>query len=1156
MVDFGRTFIGSSWLYAQEEYYYSDSFPRGKSYAKSNKVSSLEFSKNRVSAKVKGSYNNYYDVHMDFDHFNESDKEIILNTIRENPLYLSAIANNSFPKDLFDELGDKNVDLINIITIVDCNCPDFLSLPCKHIAAVIYSLSVVFDKNPLKLFELQGLNLKKELNIASGEITKVSDFFKKDEMEYGVMDFQALDLSGIPKLGDETFSFLNDNPMFYEKDFKKILNNFYRSFKRYAGKFLKVENSRYMDFIILNEEYVKSGDVKENFQSKWSNPDNWGKININLNDKFLIKSFSIDGRTEYNPSNEKFLVSILAESYIYSNIDDYNDNLKFLVQLFEFAMELIKKEAFVPLLLKLNTHYIIRFMPPLYNFRINKIVESLTRMAPEGMVTYNGQELSKKQEVLSLTSMLIHGILVFYKESGITQALSKNMGNPAFDIFLGLNKGFEGEYSGDEFLIKQWISKISFKYEVHNIYLEFKEKEDYITLDLRVGNKRVYDILLKGGEELDDVFRDISLIKKNLPEINELLTTGNLLNFDFHDFVDFLEKSAPLFEINGIKVVLPKSVQKCVKFNLALSSSSPDITKSYINQNGISKFNWEVAIGENRISVEEFEKLVKNSENIVKLANNYIILDRDEMLKFVKKLGKIQNLNEFELMEVLLSEKLEDIDVNIDNHLKNIFNNMVHFDEIPVPDNIRVELRDYQKSGFSWLVQNINNGFGSILADDMGLGKTVQSLAAIQHFKQEGMIANKKVLIVMPNGLLLNWFREIEKFTPDLKAVIYHGADRELPKDDYDILLTSYGILRSDKDIINELDWFLMIIDEAQNIKNPRTKQTRAVKDIDADNRIALSGTPVENRLSEYWSIFDFTNPHYLPSFKKFTNDYIKPIELSKDLDVLNRFKTLTEPFILRRLKTDKDIIKDLPDKFVNDVYCNLTVKQAAIYQETLDSLMEVIHDEEDVNRRGAILKLITSLKQICNHPAQFLKSEKFNVGQSGKMEVLIDILDNILANDEKVIIFTQYVQMGEIIKKLVEKKFKTSVGFLHGGLDRENKDMVIQDFQNNDKNKILLASLKTGGTGLNLTAAQNVIHYDLWWNPAVENQATDRAYRIGQKNNVMVYRLITSGTFEEEIDSMIKEKEELADLTVSTNQIFITEMDDKQLNNLLKLRN
>ena len=472
-----------------------------------------------------------------------------------------------------------------------------------------------------------------------------------------------------------------------------------------------------------------------------------------------------------------------------------------------------------------------------------------------------------------------------------------------------------------------------------------------------------------------------------------------------------------------------------------------------------------------------------------------------------------------------------------------------------VPKTLTGELRPYQKIGYSWLVSNIKYNFGCILADDMGLGKTLQILTAILHFKETNPLDNESSLIVVPPTLLSNWENEIKKFTPELSYYIYHGSNRTFPLESYDIILTSYGVIRLDVDIFLDTEWFICVIDEAQNIKNPRTQQTKAIKSVEAKTKIALTGTPIENKLTDYWSIFDFVQKGYLSSLDNFKADYVMRIERLEETKTLDKFKTITKPFVMRRLKTDDNIKEELPDKIVNDIYCTLTKKQIKLYNAIMDGIFENLDGKTGIERRGIILNIITGLKQACNHPAQFLKSDNPKINESGKMELLITILENILDMEEKVIIFTQYAQMGEIIQKLVSRKLKTEVLFLHGSLTQQKRSEVIENFQENEECKILVATLKTGGVGLNLTAAQNVIHYDLWWNPAIENQATDRVHRIGQKSDVMVYRFITKGTLEEVIDEMSKNKLNLAEKAISSDETFITEMSNEELKEKLSLR-
>ena len=363
-------------------------------------------------------------------------------------------------------------------------------------------------------------------------------------------------------------------------------------------------------------------------------------------------------------------------------------------------------------------------------------------------------------------------------------------------------------------------------------------------------------------------------------------------------------------------------------------------------------------------------------------------------------------------------------------------------------------------------------------------------------------------------------------------------------------------MVRSDASKFQKVKWEVLAIDEAQNIKNASTEQAKAVKKLKADVKIAISGTPVENRLSEYWSLFDFVNKGYLGSAKYFKKTFASPIERDNNEQQLEKFKKITDPFILRRLKTDKSIISDLPDKIEHDCFVQLAKEQTALYQNVVDAMLKSLDNAEEnsIERRGLVLKMMTALKQICNHPSQFLKKEDDRVDLSGKMEMLLELLRSIYENDEKVLIFTQYKEMGKILTRILENVFDSKPLFLHGGVARHKRDAMVEEFQNKKHVKIFILSIKAGGTGLNLTAANHVIHYDLWWNPAVEAQATDRAFRIGQNKNVMVHRLISKGTFEEKINQMLQDKKHLADLTVSTGEKWIGDLSNTELQELVNI--
>jgi len=442
---------------------------------------------------------------------------------------------------------------------------------------------------------------------------------------------------------------------------------------------------------------------------------------------------------------------------------------------------------------------------------------------------------------------------------------------------------------------------------------------------------------------------------------------------------------------------------------------------------------------------------------------------------------------------------------------------------------------------------------GSIIADDMGMGKTIQVICLLLYYKNQGLLNKSKELVVVPTTLISNWEREISRFAPELSVYSYHGTGRNSEFKNFDIIITSYGMVRNCPQVFEKHKWQMLIVDEAQNIKNHVTEQTKAIKKIKAENRIAMSGTPVENRLSDYWSIFDFVNRGYLGSFNSFNEYFAKPIHFNHDVARVEHFKRITAPFLLRRLKTDKNIISDLPDKVERNYYASLSTDQAALYQNIVNRTIAQIESSEGIERKGLVLKLMIALKQIGNHPYHYLRQGKKDIRLSGKSQLLAELVEDITESDEKVLVFTQFKEMGELLSFLITSITSVPPLFLHGGCSRKQRDEMVDKFQNSH-NQVFILSLKAGGTGLNLTAANHVIHYDLWWNPAVETQATDRAFRIGQKKNVQVYRLINKGTIEEKIDSMIREKRYLADLTVTAGETWLGNLSNAELKDLVNL--
>ena len=679
--------------------------------------------------------------------------------------------------------------------------------------------------------------------------------------------------------------------------------------------------------------------------------------------------------------------------------------------------------------------------------------------------------------------------------------------------------------------ISEWLDEIYIgKYPVSPQLDIEKIDEDKFCLTISV---KANDAKLNEKEppkQLLDIYEDgtywgyqsaylVSIVEKQLnyalryyKELEDLFEDEDNLRLflSLNDVYKLMIHTAYYLNKAGININFPPNFGNIVvpraSINAKIKTSREQEVADILNGKGgsislssIFDFSFQVAIGDEKISVEEFEKLIKDANGIIEFKNKYILIDQAEAQAIVDKLKnpKIDKITRMEMLHAAFSGHLSDYEFDYDEAFANIVKDMGKSVEVTAPEGLKGELRPYQLSGLKWLYTNTTKGFGSCIADDMGLGKTIQVISLMLKLKEEGKL-KAPALVVCPTTLMGNWIKELNMFAPSLTAKAYHGPERELDLK-VDVIITTFAILRIDIEEIKKNTFGMVVIDEAQNIKNPDTSQTAAVKSLKSDIKIAMTGTPVENKLTELWSIFDYINKGYLGSIRDFQKCYAIPIERFKQYEQADKLKLSISPFVLRRLKTDKTIIDDLPEKMVLDEYCYLTKSQAALYEKTLNTLMTEVSGQKGINRRGVIFKLITALKQICNHPFQYLKYGEMTKDVSGKTEKFISLLSQILANNEKVIAFTQYKEMGNILSTIIQNELNVSPLFFHGSLNTNQRQNMLQEFETNSDQKIMLLSLKAGGTGLNLTSATNVIHYDLWWNPAVEEQATDRSYRIGQ---------------------------------------------------------
>lgn len=974
---------------------------------------------------------------------------------------------------------------------------------------------------------------------------------------------------------DELFFNLSENPDgFKNKDFRYTLSLIYQTVEdEFKDVFLSPYTpARNTNFYLVNENGKLSFFVTptNNFEYYLKSKGSLFRFRSQVMGDEVGYPMSLDLVMDYfGGFGDVIDLEAVTPTFIYMN------------NLTHFVMKLIEKLYFIPTVKSNGTSFRIVYEPIISNQQLARIINMFEENIPEDLFI-------KGEKPESFVNDFIYNYLnyVLYKFLSIKAYKFKDVKSGTYMIKdLEQRAQMKGIDIAENF--SQWFDELYLgKYDVIPFFKidrisDEKTGEEFFRLKVHIKNRKTNEsVLIDDLYTEDTIFgassSDISrIVEKQLnyairymPELEDLFEdeTKLALDLNLNEVYKIITQTAYYLQKAQIEVILPKELVNIVvprasinaKVKNARSKDLADIfnntASSKMSLDDILEFSYEIAIGNEKISLEEFNKLVEGSNGLIKYKNKYVLIDKEESKKIFEQIAKanFKSLSRMELIHASMSGQLDQYDFDYDAAFAKIIQDFTKPVDVNPPETLKGELRPYQMTGLKWLWTNVSKGFGACMADDMGLGKTIQVISLILKMKEEGLLT-KPVLVICPTTLMGNWMKELQMFAPSVDAVIYHGTERKLDVK-HDVILTTYAIMRIDVEELKKQTWGMIIVDEAQNIKNPDTAQTLAIKMLKSDIKIAMTGTPVENRLTELWSIFDFINQGYLGSLREFQKSYAIPIERFKENSRAAKLKMSISPFVLRRLKTDKHVISDLPEKMVLNEYCYLSKSQAVLYEKTLNEMMDKISGFTGINRRGNIFKLITALKQICNHPYQFLKSGEMGRELSGKMDKCISTVQSILDNNEKTLIFTQYKEMGDILCKVINEECGTEPLFFHGSLSVPQREELIERFQNNEAAKVMILSLKAGGTGLNLTSATNVIHYDLWWNPAVEDQATDRTYRIGQDKNVMVHRMITLGTFEEKIDEMLKAKKELADLAVYEGEKIITELSDEEIYEIFTL--
>lgn len=1166
MSKIGKTWWGQQWLNSLNNIDYSNRLPRGASYANKGAVEKLKITKNQIHAKVIGSRPRPYNVDIILPPFFDPELSLFIEKLAAKPTIIARLLNRELDSQVLsiaEETGLKVFPRQWTDFKMQCSCPDW-AVPCKHLAAVIYKMCAEIDNNPFLVFELHNVDLITELGkrniIVNKETTEVPRlyelFFEKkteNSKKFNTEEaYQKLHFAKLSPIHEPLLALLSPMPVFYTQasDFKE----------KYEAKLKRA---------VKNAEKVLKGKVSlQNLLSDKMRDESAPQKRL---ENIVVIDSDYKARIAINEANfslPHFLQQLaqIPPQHLY----DYQPSTAALNTVMQFSIHLLANGAVVPQVVQWpDKRYSVRWLPALLSKQVQELIHDLEKIIPPGIFVWQNNKSSK---------IINHNTGFHLVSVVLTELIGLLNDEKEDDIFLKL---FFQKYvypftkPGEEALcggIMAWLQKYFITQGNYKTMLLVEElANEKFRIKVQVDDTKkalkepvpLKDILQKNEYDNDrfEILQSVTQLSNFIKGLDEYIDSKGEAEIVHSNelFTNFLMEMVPVIQLLDIDVLLPKSLQQILKPKPSVKLKRvKDGSKSFIKLQDLLSFDWRVAIGDTLMSEEEFRKIAAKSNQLIKIKSSYVYVSAQDMEKLYRHYTQSKELSSMDLLRVALSEEYEGAAIEMSDDIKDIIRELTDYKNITLPLGLKATLRPYQQRGFSWMYKNARIGFGSVLADDMGLGKTLQVITTLLKYKEEGLLEDEKILVVAPTGLLTNWQAEIEKFAPSLQSKIYHGTQRKFhKKDKYDVAITSYGIARSDAAGLKKMKWHTLVIDEAQNIKNIKTAQTRAIKSIGAKNFIAMSGTPVENRLSELWSIFDYSNRGFLGNDKYFAEEYGVPIQQYNDEAAAEKLKKVTGPFMMRRLKTDKSIIRDLPDKLEMDAYATLTGAQTALYEEALEKAMKDIEAVEGTDnralfvRQGLVLQMMLALKQICNHPTQFLKNAKYDATLSGKTELLFDRLDSIVESDEKVLLFTQFTEMGKLLERFIKERYSEAPLYYHGGINIKKRKEMVERFQTNHADKIFILSLKAAGTGLNLTQANHVIHYDLWWNPAVENQATDRAFRIGQTKNVMVHRFITKGTFEERINEMIQSKKALANMTVATGENWIGQLSNNELRKL-----
>ncbi len=1144
MQDNGSSWWGRQWLFSLMELDTNMRIPRGKSYVKRGAVGQLRFVRlpSRqwvVQGLVDGSRPEPYQQTLRFKAWSAEQIEKVQALLEQNPAWKGALYNRKLTEPFGRALKTQKIPLFGQSAEdweAECSCPDW-AVPCKHLAAVCYQLTYLIDLNPGLLFQLRGLPVAEVAGESHGlsdyPVPRLGRLFHLPEItEYASLpSVPPPDFKRLGKKPERLIRFLSPKPPFFpKKDFAPLMDEV---------------------LVRISEQLIQSYRLKLNFSAKALSPQLQNfRVFVDENLRYRQAECQEEGQKVCWESRQD--LDALIQSFVEIQADEverYSPSVQFLHYVIRFCLHLVARGLCVPQLWQLqDSKYRVAWVPARFIPAVGQLFDDFLRAMPPGILTCQSRQSRQTAPPEETLSMLCALFLNHFLRQHFRQP------NPLVpeDILLifftqktlDTRQPKHRELPGQ---ISLWLRALEWYRQEDPPRIRLVAEQDQEKFRLRL------ECSPNSPEASQEVLalKDRDLLLNWLELENYTQRAEGDYSLRLAGLGKLLRVTFPLLKTLGLEVDIPEDLARPLRPQLQLRVDFEGKSPANTPPNAPMYSSWQIRLGNDTLTWADFEKEFSRKRGLFYHKGSIVLLEEVHWKNLAREVIRHPRLSFRELIRLYQAREEQPWEMLLGPEAQDFFKQLQNPEAVPLPQKLGLNLRNYQVEGYSWLYRNYQLGLNSLLADDMGLGKTIQVLSFLQKLQQEACLLEHPALVLVPTSLLPQWERELSQSCPEIRYFRYHGPERKLPDEPYNLLLSTYGTALKDRQILSSQFWEVLLLEEAQYLKNPEAQVTLAVKSLSASYRLAISASPIENHVSDLWSILDILNPGYLGKLDDFLKKY-SGAKSSKP-GKLNELRRVTAPFILRRLKSDPELLPELPPKIEQDLYCSMSDEQWRLYREVSRDRLLQMERSPAAQRSGILLQTITHLKQICNHPAHYQKELLGDAEASGKTKLLLELGEKIEDAGEKALIFTQYREMGELLFSLIHNYFGQEALWYHGGLSEKQREKVLQKFQADTSGfTFMILSIKAGGLGLNLQEARHVIHFDRTWNPALEQQASNRVHRFGQKAPVLVRKLICRGTIEEKIQQILSQKSELARDSISLTGDWLNQLSWEELKKII----